>query len=205
MAGLLAVLAVISLGSSFDSSGEPRHPSARDWGQIPAVSAARTDSVARRGPRLGRSVPVELRIGSISLRTGLLRLGLNPDRSLQVPSRPSRAGWFTGSPTPGETGPAVIAGHVDSDSGPAVFYRLGEVGRGDAITITRANDTIADFVVDAVRSYAKSEFPTAAVYGNTRRASLRLITCGGWNGDTREYDANIIVFAHLVATSRRVS
>ncbi len=126
-----------------------------------------------------------------------MALGLNPDQTLEVPSQPMLAGWYTGSPTPGQRGPAVIAGHVDSQTGPAVFYRLGQLGPGDRIRITRNDGTVASFKVTAVRSYAKADFPTRAVYGNTARATLRLITCGNWNDDAKQYDGNVVVFAQL--------
>lgn len=94
----------------------------------------------------------------------MLRLGLNRDGSLQVPWKPLLAGWFTHSPTPGQVGPAVIAGHVDSwETGPAVFYRLGSLTHGDAVMITRADGSRATFVVDAVREYRKDHFPTVPV------------------------------------------
>lgn len=156
-----------------------------------------------RGPLLNRSAPVKLDIPAVSIHTRLLRLGLNRDGTLQVPWKPLLAGWFTGSPTPGELGPAVIAGHVDSwSTGPAVFYRLGEVRPGDQIVVTRTDGTVAQFRADAVRAYSKDAFPTETVYGNTDRSALRLITCGGWNSARQAYDGNVVVFAHLV---RRLS
>ncbi len=150
---------------------------------------------------MSRSLPVRLVIPSVKIDTGLLRLGLNADDTLQVPWRPLLAGWYTGSPTPGQLGPAVIAGHVDSwATGPAVFYHLGEVGVGARVLVTRADRSVADFEVTAVRSYPKSAFPSAVVYGDVDRAELRVITCAHWNGATQEYDANVVVFARLVRT-----
>jgi len=135
----------------------------------------------------------------VSIHTSLLDLGLNADGTLQVPWKPLLAGWFTYSPTPGEVGPSVIAGHVDSwETGPAVFYRLGDLSPGDQVDVTRSDGTVATFGVDAVRAYAKDDFPTQTVYGNTDRAGLRLITCGDWNSSQQEYDGNVVVFASLV-------
>ncbi len=150
---------------------------------------------------MSRSTPVRLAIPSVDIDTDLLRLGLNADHTLQVPWKPLLAGWYTGSPTPGELGPAIIAGHVDSRAtGPAVFYDLGEVRVGARVLVTRADKSIAAFAVTAVRAYPKSAFPTEVVYGDTDRAALRLITCAHWNTATEEYDANLVVFARLVAT-----
>ena len=150
-----------------------------------------------------RSRPIRLAIPSVRIETDLLRLGLNADNTLQVPWRPLLAGWYTGSPTPGELGPAIIAGHVDSwETGPAVFYHLGEVRVGARVLVTRADNSVAVFAVTALRSYPKSAFPTEVVYGDTDRAALRLITCAHWNSDTEEYDANLVVFARLVRPDR---
>jgi sortase (surface protein transpeptidase) len=142
---------------------------------------------------------VSLDIPSLQIDTALLKLGLNHDGTLQVPWKPLLAGWYTGSPTPGELGPAIIAGHVDSwATGPAVFYRLGQVAVGARVRVTRADSSVADFQVTAVRTYPKVAFPTDVVYGNVDRAELRLITCGTWNSTTQEYDGNVVVFADLV-------
>lgn len=166
---------------------------------VAKTSAQESRLASPRGLLLNRSAPVKLDIPSVSIHTRLLRLGLNRDGTLQVPWKPLLAGWFTGSPTPGELGPAVIAGHVDSwSTGPAVFYRLGEVKPGDRIGVTRADGTVAQFRADAVRVYPKDAFPTETVYGNTDRSALRLITCGAWNSVRRAYDGNVVVFAHLV-------
>lgn len=147
---------------------------------------------------MGRSVPVRLDIPSVQIDTSLLRLGLNRDGTLQVPWKPLLAGWYAGSPTPGELGPSIIAGHVDSwATGPAVFYRLGQVDVGARVRVSRADGTVAVFRVTAVRTYPKVSFPTNVVYGDVNRAELRLITCGTWNSATQEYDGNVVVFARL--------
>ena len=148
-----------------------------------------------------RSVPLRLDIPSVRIDTSLLRLGLNADNTLQVPWKPLLAGWYQGSPTPGELGPAIIAGHVDSwATGPAVFYHLGQVVVGAAVLVTRADRSVAHFEVTAVTSYPKTAFPTHVVYGDVNRAELRLITCANWNSDTKEYDNDVVVFARLVRT-----
>lgn len=171
---------------------------------VPASpSPGRASSLAPLGPVLSRSLPVRLDIASIGVHTSLLQLSLNPDGSLQVPWRPLLAGWFSHSPTPGQVGPSVIAGHVDSwQTGPAVFYRLGSLAPGNPVVVTRADGSRATFLVDGVREYPKDHFPTGPVYGNTDRAELRLITCGDWNASRQEYDGNIVAFAHLVSGSR---
>ena len=105
-------------------------------------------------------------------------------------------GWWTGGPKPGQTGPAVIVGHVDSKTGPAVFANLWEVRRGDLVDILRADGSAIDFQVRRVEERDKSDFPTADVYGQTRDSELRLVTCGGkFNHSKGHYDQNVIVWA----------
>ena len=151
---------------------------------------------------LGRSVPVRLQIPAIGVDTPVMRLGLASDGSVQVPpiTAHDQAGWYRYSPTPGQTGPAVILAHVTVGRyGDGVFRHLARVHRGDRIVARLENGTAAVFTVDSVRTVAKAHFPTDAVYGDVDRPELRLITCGG--ARTRDgYLDNVIVFATLSAT-----
>jgi hypothetical protein len=149
------------------------------------------------------SPPLRLTIPSIGVTTRLLRLGLEADGSMQVPVDFDRAGWFAKGPTPGQVGPAVIAGHVDSRTGPAVFYRLRELRAGDTVQVERADGTRLRFVVEDARRYPKTSFPTAAVFGPAPWAALRLVTCGGdFDRSARSYRDNLVVFARLAGVSR---
>jgi sortase (surface protein transpeptidase) len=127
-------------------------------------------------------------------------LGLNRDGTLEVPADFSRAGWYTGRPTPGETGPAIIVAHRSSRRhGAGAFWRLPDVRPGQEIVVTRADRRRTLFTVDRVEQHRKDAFPTDAVYGPTPETALRLITCGGpfepALGD--RYRDNVIVFAHM--------
>ncbi len=155
------------------------------------------------GPILPASLPVTLDIPSIGVHsTNIVELGLEADGTMEVPEDASAPGWFTRGPSPGQFGPAVIAGHVDSDQGPAVFYRLGELDRGDRVQVTRADGTIGTFLIDRVEAFDKATFPTHQVYGNTtNRAELRLITCGGTYDEDKGYLGNVVAFSHLVSSS----
>ncbi len=145
------------------------------------------------------AAPASMAIPSISVEARLIRVGLNPDRSLQVPRSHSLAGWYTKGAAPGETGPAVIVGHYDSVDGPAVFYRLSELRPGQSVQVRRADGSVAKFSVDRVERFSKGKFPTDEVYGRVNRPELRLITCGGsFNYRTRHYRDNIVVFAHML-------
>jgi sortase (surface protein transpeptidase) len=139
-----------------------------------------------------------LSIPSLGIRTKLIHLGVNSNGTLQVPKRTTVAGWYTGSPRPGTVGSAVIAGHVDSRTGPGIFFWLRTLHRGDRIYVGRADGTMAVFTVTRVQRFAKDAFPTAAVYGPVPDAELRLITCGGiFDRSLRSYLSNVVVFARL--------
>ncbi len=148
---------------------------------------------------LGRSVPVRLQIAAIGVDSTLLELGLKQDGAMEVPPGGFPAGWYTGAPTPGELGPAIIAGHVDL-KGPGVFYDLHTLKSGDRVTITRQDGSRPVFRVTRLQQVPKDRFPTKAVYGNIGHAGLRLITCGGtFNRQSGHYEDNIVVFADLVS------
>jgi Sortase domain len=148
----------------------------------------------RRGHRPAR--PVRLEIPSIGVDAPIVPLGLNPDRTLEVPSDFGDTGWWSGGPRPGERGPAVIAGHVDSYTGPAVFFRLWELRPGAAVVVMRRDGSRARFSVLGSERYRKAEFPTSRVYGPTRGATLRLITCSGtFDRVSGHYLDNTVVYA----------
>lgn len=178
-------------------------PSSPDGSTTPSPAAAPAPSVASAdfGPIMAPSPPVALSIPSIGLRTeGLIELNRDKNGKLEAPEDFDRAGWYAQGPTPGEFGPSVIAAHVDSRRGPAVFYRLGSVKKGAEVSVVRKDGSTARFVVDKVARYSKKDFPTATVYGDTKgRAELRLITCGGAiDQTTGHYVDNIVAFAHLL-------
>jgi hypothetical protein len=142
--------------------------------------------------------PVWLTIPAIGVKAPIINLGLNRNGTLQVPRTTTVVGWYTNSPRPGATGSAIIAGHVDSRTGPGVFFWLRLMRPGQRIYVRRADGTLAVFRVTAVRMYAKSQFPTALVYGPVPDAELRLITCGGTFDYARgSYLSNVVVYARL--------
>jgi len=142
--------------------------------------------------------PVSVRIPAIGVQSDLLPLAVDATGVLVPPDPYDIAGWFTAGPVPGELGPAIIAGHVDSRAGPGVFFRLEEMRPGERIAVTRSDGTVATFVVDRVESYPKTAFPTQQVYGPTPAHELRIITCGGdFDRGRRSYLDNIVVYAVL--------
>ena len=164
----------------------------------PAAQAPASDF----GPIMAPSAPVVVRIPSIKLDTkGLVDLRLDDKGELEAPKDFQQAGWYASGPTPGEFGPSVIAGHVDSHLGPAVFYRLGALKKGAKVEVERKDGSTATFVVDRVERYPKAQFPTSEVYADTGgRAELRLITCGGdIDRQSGHYVDNVVAYAHLVS------
>ncbi len=159
---------------------------------------------ADRGPSLSRSLPVSVDIPAIGVNSKLLRLGLNPDGTIQVPSlltSADEAAWYKYSATPGQIGASVIEGHVDTYRGPAVFFRLGALRPGDTVDVRLADGITAIFRVTGVREYLKSKFPAKSIYGTTGYAALRLITCGGaFDYATGHYLSSTVVFASLVSS-----
>jgi len=144
--------------------------------------------------------PVSIDIPSIGVHTTLQQLGLDSDGALEPPTDLTEAGWYTGSPVPGQAGPSVIAGHVDSFQGPAVFFELKQLKPGDTVTVGLSSGRQAVFSVMLVQEYPKDAFPTADVYGARPDPELRLITCGG--GFTAgHYLDNIVVYANLRASA----
>jgi hypothetical protein len=196
MAGvLLLVGGATTIGITALSQQHAPQPGASAAGVIgPSVRGA-------KGPSLRRSVPVSVDIPAIGVHSRLLRLGLNADGSIAVPSLTTSAGeaaWYRYSPTPGEIGASVIEGHVDSYHGPAVFFRLGALRPGDVIDVTLADGVTAIFRVTGVRDFDKARFPARIIYGPTDYAALRLITCGGpFDWSTGHYLSSTVVFASL--------
>ncbi|KQR02893.1 peptidase C60 sortase A and B [Arthrobacter sp. Leaf141] len=167
----------------------------------PAAPAVPATTAAPELPALARSEPVRLEIPSISLRTDLLSLGLRENGSLEVPQDTGNgapAGWYNGSPSPGERGPAIMLGHVNALGGnKGVFADLRQLTPGTEINAVRADGSTATFVMDRGAVYGKDNFPTFEVYGNTAGPELRLITCDGYDPATGLFDDNYVVYAKL--------
>jgi hypothetical protein len=155
----------------------------------------------RPAPPLPAALPLRVRIPSIGVDAPLVPLSLDRAGHLVPPpeSHPHLAGWYAGGTVPGSAGPAIIAGHVDNGRGPAVFYGLGALSRGDTVDVVRADRRTAVFLVDRVQVFPKDRFPDAEVYGPTSVPALRLITCGGGYHAGQGYLGNVVVFAHLVS------
>lgn len=184
------------------TSSPPQQPPVAAAAPVTTTSTPPPTVAPTGAAQRAQSNPVRVDIPSIGVSSSLLSLGLNPDGTTEVPpiERNSRAGWYRYSPTPGQLGPAVIAGHVDSaEYGPGIFSRLAAMRPGELVSVSRADNTVAVFRVQQVATYAKASFPTQTVYGNTDHPALRLITCGGsFDTATRSYRDNTVVYADFV-------
>ncbi|NKQ58622.1 class F sortase [Amycolatopsis sp. K13G38] len=182
-AALLLSLALTGCGGSGDTKAAPAVPT--------SVSVTKPYDKLR---------PTEVRIPKIAAESSLISVAINKDGQIAVPpaAEPMQAAWYRLSPVPGDTGPAIILGHVDGNHQPGIFYRLKDLVPGDEIHVTRSDGKDVKFVVDHKIQVPKDQFPADAVYGNTDKPQLRLITCGGaFDHAEHSYVDNIIVYANL--------
>ena len=161
-----------------------------------AADGGRGVKIAVPVRKVHRAAPVTVRIERLGISSTLVDLRIKPNGALQVPADYQRVGWYVGSAHPGDPGPTVLVGHVDSYKGPAVFYKLRQLHPGDVITVGRADKTQARFVVQRVLTVPKKSFPTRLVYVGDGRPSLRLVTCGGaFDRKSGHYLENTVVLA----------
>ncbi|MCX5402786.1 class F sortase [Streptomyces sp. NBC_00335] len=162
-------------------------------------------TASARPQAMAPAVPERVRIPSLRIDAPLAGLGLESDRSLQAPPPDDKnlAGWYADGASPGSDGTALIAGHVDNKQGPAVFYRLGAMKKGERVEVERRDGTTAVFTVYAVEVHDRKGFPDQQVYGATGRPELRLITCGGTYAKETGYPANVVVYARLTGAEER--
>jgi hypothetical protein len=199
-------IALLVLGLTARPSARPPSAPKAEGKRLRPRAVSGEDLAPRRSrPLIDARAPAPrwIRIAAIGVSAPVVALGLRPDHTLEVPRRWGDTGWYTGGPEPGEQGPAVIAGHVDSTSGPAVFYRLGQLQRRARVDIRRADRSVVSFRVEGVERWPKDRFPTRRVYRRTARSTLRLITCGGgFDSATGHYLDNVIVYATRVSAAR---
>jgi hypothetical protein len=193
LAGLLVLMGLFGAGAGV---GQLVH--------LPRLShhdRAATGPDLATGAVLKRSTPTRLSIPDIDVWARVTEVGLTTDGSIAPPDdrRGRNTGWYAAGPTPGEYGSAVIVGHVDTESEPAVFHDLGKMRRGQLIDVHRHDRRTATFQVESVETFAKQSFPAKRIFGDFSRPRLVLVTCGGeWAGGEVGYADNVVVFARLV-------
>ncbi|MFF9768627.1 class F sortase [Streptomyces sp. NPDC053086] len=196
--GVAAVfLAVSMFGNHQQPDGVPETHRASGAGAGAATSA----DPRQTGEGLSRSAPTRLHIPRIAVDAPFTTLSIGASGQLQPPpaADTNLVGWYADGVSPGESGTAIIAGHVDTVTSPAVFAHLDELEPGDRFSVERADGSTADFVVDDSETFAKDDFPSDRVYEDAERPEVRLITCAGdYDRTVRDYTDNLVVFAHLV-------
>ena len=198
-----AALAVVVLGTWAPDptlvAGDAVPPATTPTPSPTPTPLAAGEAQATRRPAPDGVDPERLRIPAIDVDADIADMGLNDDGSIEVPGVFAETGWWTYSPRPGRIGASAILGHVDSHSGPAVFFRLAELRPGDRIHVDGVDGQSVTFAVRAIEQHPKASFPSEKVFGATREPSLRLITCGGaFDATARSHLDNIVVFADLV-------
>jgi hypothetical protein len=195
---LLTGLALIRNGSGEFDIGPPQPASA-----AAPDSRAGTGTFSTAPAPLGFSAADRVRIPAIQVNAPVMPVGLDAAGWVAAPppDDPNLAGWFTGAVSPGEKGTAVVVGHVDNKKGPAVFYGLGSLKKGNRIEVARKDGKTAVFETYGVEVFSKSGFPGDRVYGSKGTPELRVITCGGGFSKQNGYDGNVVVFARLVAVN----
>ncbi|MGW2051444.1 class F sortase [Streptomyces sp. NPDC001858] len=190
--------------STTDASRPPHAPPAAapvPGTRAPATASSGAAADAPMGKHLPRSRPVRLLIPKISVDAPFTDLAIGPSGRLDAPpaNDVNLVGWHADGPSPGEAGTAIIAGHVDTKTSPAVFAGLSELAKGDLVHVRRADGGKATFRVDSVETFEKDDFPSERVYADTAEAQVRLITCAGaYDRRAKDYTENLVVFAHLV-------
>jgi|SRR5579872_670725 len=168
--------------------------------QKTAVSTKSSEQLISVQQNIRQQIPVKIEIPSINLNAVVVKTGLEANGALHVPSNSSLTGWYDLGPKPGQVGPAVITGHLDTAAGPGVFWNLHNVKIDDEINIVRDDGTIAVFKVQKMQIYPQNNFDTQAVYGSIPNAGLRIITCAGtYLKSAGHYSDDLVVYASLVA------
>ena len=174
-------------------------------GKVPGPPVSPTDPASpltpiTPGDAAPVAAPARVSIPAIGVNAPIENLSLAADGSLIPPSDFTSVGWYAGGPAPGSVGPSVLAGHVDSKAGPAVFWRLRDLVAGDVVAVIGTDGVVRRFAVTSVAQYAKDHFPTDEVYGIQATPVLRLVTCGGvFDRSTGHYRDNVVVYADEVA------
>ncbi|MEU8527343.1 MULTISPECIES: class F sortase [Streptomyces] len=198
---LAALLFFFGPGLAADDEAPPARPPAAP-ARVDSAAGATREKVApaSAGPAMPRSAPTRLRIPEIGVDAPFTALKIGASGALEPPPADDTnlVGWHAAGTSPGERGTAVVAGHLDTVTSPAVFARLGELGSGDRFEVQRTDGTTARFVVDSVETFRKDDFPDERVYEDTPAALVRLITCAGpYDREAKDYTENLVVFAHL--------
>ncbi|MGW4840389.1 class F sortase [Streptomyces globisporus] len=192
LAAAVAIFAATFLGGAATGPPQPEHPGSA----FPADSVPAQVSPAAPMPP---SPPLRVQIPAIGVDAPVMDLAIENSGRLASPpeNNANLAGWWARGPSPGTRGTAIVAGHVDIPTGPAVFYNLGALKPGMTIKTPRADGSTAHFTITSIVHRA-DDFPDQKVYADTGRPEIRLITCGGgFNKKLQHYEGNVVISAIL--------
>jgi sortase (surface protein transpeptidase) len=191
-----AGIAFFTIQTTQGSSLEP----AKTFGSAQPVGGQQKKAEKSKPKYLAHSVPTHIAVPAVGIDAPIKPVGKDPAGGIEMPALFDwTTGWYTGSPSPGQLGPAIIVGHVDTYKGISVFWKLRDVKPGDEIQISRTDGKLVTYKVAALKQFEQAAFPTKEVYGNIDHAGLRLITCGGaFNKATESYTQNTVVYADMV-------
>lgn len=199
---MLAVV-LVALALRSDGTGERSAPPGSAVSSSPEPVRTRPAPDPRPVAASLAAAPTRLEIPALEISTDLIRLGVNGDKTVEVPERGADAGWFDLGPVPGQNGSSVILGHVDSTAGPAIFHRLKTLEAGDRVEVGINDGSVEVFEVTRVATYPNEEFPARQVYaGSPDAPALNLVTCGGvYDSDRGGWQSNVVVFTEHVSTA----
>ncbi|WMX46860.1 class F sortase [Streptomyces roseicoloratus] len=185
-----------------DAAEVPLGSSAPITGDIAAVGRPLGEPLPPEHDPVGAAEPRRVEVPSLGISAPVVARGLDGDGAIDPPpyDMPHTVGWYGSGPRPGASGAALLVGHVDTDTRPAVFYGLSAVRPGAAVTVTRSDGSVVEFTVDDVQVLPRDGFDARKAYGPRRpgRSELRLITCGGsFDREAGAYTANVVVSAYL--------
>jgi sortase (surface protein transpeptidase) len=194
-----SLIGLVYFGIQVFGIGQPKPPIVM---AEPTVITEQVDTTIKKeeSKYLSKSIPVSVDIEAINVKASIIEVGLLDNGTIETPELFSgQVGWYKFGPTPGELGPAVLVGHVDTYKGPSVFWNLGNLKSGDEVNINREDASTVKYIVSRIVQYDQNNFGTEEVYGNINYSGLRIITCGGtYNHITGRYTHNTVIFAELL-------
>ncbi|WCK56344.1 class F sortase [Aneurinibacillus sp. Ricciae_BoGa-3] len=188
-------------GTSIQQENTPKseQPVKSQQSQIDHKSHLQTQKLtATKSIKKSGIMPSRLQIPAIHLDTRVEPVGILSNGQMGVPASFSTVGILSPWTLAGEHGNAVIAGHLDHFTGPAVFYNLRNLKSGDKVIVSNEAGNKLIFTVKEVKAYKVHEAPLEKIFGKSDKSQLNLITCAGkYNKKTKEHAKRLVVFTEL--------
>ncbi len=167
-------------------------PTVNDISPISPIETAPT-------PQETFGIPKSITIPAIKVNAPIQNVDIDKYGNMGVPDDPKAVGWYQRGPRPGETGNAVLAGHLDTVETTAVFWNLRKLKVGDYIYTTDTNNKTISFKVVRMQAYFLNKAPMEEIFGPSNGAHLNLITCNGaWDSINHTYNQRLVVYSERV-------